>query len=216
MPYVSVTDDSLLPSRNFQPFFALVDDASSGDVAHPAVHYVFDDDDPDVVTAASLRALGADDASVTTMRRVSSELDGEVGAPEEPRDVLPPLRPGVLERYVLVDMAQDGHTVVSAKSLSTDWAVTGTSVGAAPTFDEGAGRDPGQAGGLMLKVEGLSTNVDLLRKRDRDADREFEEKREAAGGDTIAAMTQLVEGLRKKMLVLDKVMLDSEDGTEES
>lgn len=209
-------EDSLLPPRNFAPFFALVEDGASGEVAHPAVHYVFEDDDPDVITAASLRALGADDGSVNTMRRVSSEIEGEMGQrADEPRDVLPPLRPGVQERYVLVELGQDGHSVVSAKSLSADWAVTGTSIGAAPTFDEGA-EDPNQAGGLMLKVEGLGGNLDHLRKRDRDADREFEEKREAAGGDSIAAMTQLVEGLRKKMLVLDKVMLDSEDGQEES
>jgi hypothetical protein len=212
VPYVSVTADNLLPPRNFQPFFTLVGDTGNGEVAHPTVHYIFADDDPEVVTAASLRALGAVEGSVSTMRRVNSVEGEDLQDEEARRDVLPPLRPGVQERYVLVDMAQDGHTVVEAKSLSPEWAVTDTTIRNAPTFD---GNDPDQAGSLMLKVEGMGTGIEVPRQLGGDPDKLFEERKAAVGHDSVAAMTQLAEELKKKMWVIDKVVMGGEEGTEE-
>lgn len=214
MPYSSVTDESLLPPKNFQPFFPLVEDGSSGEIAHPAVHYVFSDDDPEVVTAASLRELGAGEESLNAARRAKSIEGEDMAAAEEepPRDILPPLRPGVQERYVLVEMAQDGHTVLNAKSLCPDWAVTNTTVRGAPTFD---GEDPNQAGGLMMKIEGIGIDNETSRRREVDAAKAFGERRQVTGGDNVAAMTQLVEGLRKRMGDLQKVMLGGEEGSEE-
>lgn len=44
-----------------------------------------------------------------------------------------------------------GTRVLSAQSMSPDWAVVGAEVGAAPTWDGGGG----EAGGMMLRIEGV-------------------------------------------------------------
>ncbi|KAF2102555.1 hypothetical protein NA57DRAFT_52122 [Rhizodiscina lignyota] len=221
-PYISVTDDQLRPPRSFQPFFAIVEDAGTREVTHPSVHYVFSDDDPEVITAASLRSLGADEVATATLRRIDSEGQGLVtrAGDELPRDAaLPPRRPGVVEQYVLMDMAADGQSVVSAKSLSADWAVTGTNLRNAPTFDASQAADDGVAPGLMLKVEGMDAAESAShgrREHEIRAEQMYEMKRKALGGDNVAAMGQLVEGLRRGMDTLGRVVVDAGDEVSKS
>lgn len=59
-------------------------------------------------------------------------------------------------------MDATGSNVVSAQSMSPDWAVTSTEVGAAPTWDrdgEGGEGERGEGeeegGGMMLRIEGM-------------------------------------------------------------
>lgn len=53
-----------------------------------------------------------------------------------------------------------GTKVESAQSMSPDWAVTGTEVGAAPTWDrDGEGKQEGGRG-LMLRIEGMEVRRD--------------------------------------------------------
>ena len=54
-------EQPLLPPPNFRPFFTLIEDTTSGEHYHPYTHYVFADDDPTIITAASMRGLGLDD-----------------------------------------------------------------------------------------------------------------------------------------------------------
>lgn len=208
VPYISVSQQDLLPPKSFQPFFAIVEDGRTGEIAHPSVHYVFSDDDPDVITAASLRSLGADEVIPLSPKRSrvpegeGLEAEGSYG-----RDTaLPPVRPGAEERYILLDLNEDGQVVNAAKSLSKEWAVTGTSVRNAPTFDDSAG--DGTSGALMLKVDGLGMNR-LARSEQDGPDRAqklLEDKKRLMNGDTVAAMAQVVEGLRKGMDTIGKVV----------
>ena len=62
----------------------------------------------------------------------------------------------------MVDMDVTGTKVVAARSMSPEWAVTGTSVSAAPTWDrpelggrQAGGREEDVEGGLMLRIEGM-------------------------------------------------------------
>lgn len=58
---------------------------------------------------------------------------------------------------MLLDMDGTGTRVESAQSMSPDWAVTSTEVGAAPTWDrEGEGKQEG----LMLRIEGMEVRRD--------------------------------------------------------
>lgn len=189
---------------------------------HPSVYYVFSDDDPEVVTAASLRSLGADEVANTTLRRIDSEGQGLMRGYDEQEEIthdaaLPPPRPGVVERYVLMDMGADGTTVQSARSLSADWAVTGTKLRSAPTFDD---RDAaGDVGGLMLKVEGMDAGEPAAhgrREHEIRAEEMFESRKKALGGDNVAAMGQLVEGLKKGMETLGRVVVDAGEDVEKS
>lgn len=59
---------------------------------------------------------------------------------------------GVIERYIVVELAENGVDMRGASSLTGDWAVLGTSVGKAPTL-EGGGGEEGEKG-LLLRIEG--------------------------------------------------------------
>ncbi|KAF2484150.1 hypothetical protein BDY17DRAFT_295101 [Neohortaea acidophila] len=114
---------------DFKPFFTLVEDPANSDHQHPTVHYLFSDDDPDILTSAVLDTLEAGGGS---------------------NDNSPNLRDSS-ERYVIVDVAADGKSVVSAASLSADWQAVRAELAPAPSFGEEAS---GGARGLMLKVSG--------------------------------------------------------------
>ncbi|KAG8625158.1 hypothetical protein KVT40_006909 [Elsinoe batatas] len=55
--YESAPDGLLLPPAHFHPFFTLVEDAQTGEHFHPAVHYIFSDDDPDTLTSSIIDTL---------------------------------------------------------------------------------------------------------------------------------------------------------------
>ncbi|KAJ9659986.1 hypothetical protein H2201_007091 [Coniosporium apollinis] len=194
--------DSLLPPPNFQPFFTLIEDASTGEHYHPSTYYIFSDDDPEIVTAASLRALNPSFAAPPASHPYPNEGSSEMVQASP----LPAPRTGVKERFLVVDMAPDGQAVIEAQSLSKDWQVTGTAVSAAPTWDEEA-KEAGSTG-LMLRVEG--TTLSGAEKR-RDAEDLIAEARKAAGGDAIAAMGTILRKFDAGMEVLDKIAGDARE-----
>lgn len=107
IPYPEMEDQTMLrPPENFKPFFTLVEDPVTGEHYHPTVHYIFADDDPEVLTSAALETLD------TSQRTESIESD----------------------RIVLVDMGPDGQQVESACSLSSKWQGLETSVTQAPSW----------------------------------------------------------------------------------
>ncbi|CAI4218742.1 unnamed protein product [Parascedosporium putredinis] len=83
------------PEHTLPPLFTLIHNATSKTTHHPHVHYIFADDDPDILT----RALSAADPA---------SADSEPG-----RSVLVDLEKG----------ADGSWTVANAASLSSDWAV---------------------------------------------------------------------------------------------
>ncbi|RAL11896.1 uncharacterized protein BO97DRAFT_322345, partial [Aspergillus homomorphus CBS 101889] len=121
-------------TTTFQPFFTLIEDANNtAEYHHPTVHYIFADDDTDIVTEATLRALESEsDALAYVPRKGKSRsrasplrrqhqppLDGEEGEQggpgpyDEEEDeyrsarkpsLLPDSIPGVKEHYVILDM----------------------------------------------------------------------------------------------------------------
>lgn len=115
---------------NFKPLFTVIEDATTGEQHHPHVHYVFSDDDPDVLTTGVLQALQPDSDS-------ADETD-------------PPA--AVQERRIIINMARDGQSVASAQSLSPSWQVVDHSISGAASFNQASA--PGDAG-LMLRIRGL-------------------------------------------------------------
>ncbi|KAK1144963.1 hypothetical protein N8T08_004678 [Aspergillus melleus] len=118
----------------FQPFFTLIEDANTSAYYHPTVHYIFSDDDTDIVTEAALRSLendhdvlsqGAkgkskpvrtrDGAGGTAGEEVYDEEDDEFAiARKDP--LLPPPIPGVRDNYIILDLEnalsdETGHPV---------------------------------------------------------------------------------------------------------
>lgn len=133
---------ALQPPSDFHPFFTVIENPITGDHHHPThVHYIFADDDPDLLTNAALASLNE---------------EGEGGDDGE--------------RVVIVDISADGREVVSAASLSPAWQAVHPRITQAPSWGsnsdeegvmgEGEGdrereRDKAKKGKkLMLRISG--------------------------------------------------------------
>ena len=167
----------------FQPFFALIEDGVTNEHHHPTVHYIFSDDDADIITEAGLRSLEQDEfgpeSEVSESRHTSGKQPHHQYRPggaqqqsdsgddddRESSKLLPLPDSSVREHYLVIDIAPSASTsndstahgleVVNAQSLSSEWQVTRTSVTNAPTIDDTPETAEGDvSGGLMLKVEG--------------------------------------------------------------
>lgn len=74
------------------------------------------------------------------------------------------------ERYIVVDLDSTGTKVISAKSMSPEWAVTSAELGKAPTWGEDAEEKDG--GNMMLKIEGVEAAKGSLKDKAKEADLE--------------------------------------------
>ena len=113
-----------------EPFFVHVEDVPSSTTHHPAVHYVFSDDDGGALTDKLLQIEAGAKAQ-------SSKRAGGASP--------------AAERVVVLSVGADGRSVESASSMSAEWQVLAAEVSSAPTL-EGEGGD----GGLMLRIRGTS------------------------------------------------------------
>lgn len=219
IPYLEPSSEqTLLPPPNFRPFFTLIDDTTSGEQYHPYVHYIFADDDPIIVTAASMRGLGMDDAkylpqeAVENDERRSHEEEGD-----DPQDLplespLPPPIPGVREHYLIIDVGTDGRTIVDAQSLSSEWQITSTDIRTAPSFDENA---PDQ--GYMLRVEGVEIAKNTKGKgKGQTGQGRLSFAREQNQGDIFGALDSLVHGIEGSLEITGKISGPKRTECEES
>lgn len=165
-------DDLDQPARPaFHPLFTVIQDLAANGTSyhHPHVHYIFSDDDPDPITESLLQTIDSSEDATGTHQ----------------------------ERVVIIDVAADGHTIATAKSLSSDWQLTSTEVQLAPTFDDA---DAVNEAGLMLSIIGTarpptgpeSLNVDEI----------LHQAQTGAEGDAIAAMESLAEHYAQEMTLL--------------
>ncbi|KAF1913737.1 hypothetical protein BDU57DRAFT_558704 [Ampelomyces quisqualis] len=189
------SEQTLLPPPNFNPFFTLIQDTTSGEHYHPYVHYVFADDDPAIVTAASMRSLGLDDTEYmsneaqdeneTQQVSEAGSEDGEAAVAESP---LPPPIPGVKEHYLIVDLGADGRTIVDAQSLSPEWQIIDSSIRTAPSFDQSS---PDQ--GYMLRIEGIDIpGKNKGKGKGQPGNDKLSEARDKSEGDIFGALDSLV------------------------
>ncbi|KAJ5262599.1 hypothetical protein N7524_007904 [Penicillium chrysogenum] len=110
----------------FQPFFTLIEDAHTSDYYHPTVHYIFSDDDTDIVTEAAIRSLAAQQEALSDSKKdriaqiQASNLQDEIKDSSNPdlakSTLLPPPVPGVRENYVILDMEPSPHTPGAAQT----------------------------------------------------------------------------------------------------
>ena len=132
--YHEPAPEELVPPADFRPFFTLIEDPDTGEHHHPTVHYVFSNDDTEVLTSAVLEAIDAegDDSHSTP------HLDE------------------IEERFVVLDMAPDGKTSTSASSLTPNWQALRTTTRQAPSWG-----DDSKSGdrGLMLKISGTESKA---------------------------------------------------------
>jgi hypothetical protein len=211
-PYPEPTSEqTLLPPPNFNPFFHLIEDSTTGEHYHPYVHYIFADDDPVIITAAAMRSLGLDETRYLPVSTPEHEHERPLHSsdPEEAlRDdeevvhsPLPPPIPGAKERYMIIDVGLDGHTIVNAQSLSAEWQITNTSVRSAPSFDEDA-----EGAGLMLSIEGVEIpKKNKGKSTGGPGEMKWKEARETGDGDVFKALDGLVKGVEGGLKVAAKI-----------
>lgn len=140
------------PSNNFKPFFTLIEDANFSDYHHPTVHYIFSDDDTEIITEASLRVLESGHASSPLPQNSQHESGDRSNEGASHRinlqsqsldrpSLLPPPLPGVKERFIVLDVEQNATTTTTGglggPSSAPD-ALAGTSAGTATTIVSGS------------------------------------------------------------------------------
>ncbi|KAI6853666.1 hypothetical protein KC323_g9230 [Hortaea werneckii] len=178
---------SLLPPPDFRPFFTLIEDPETGEHHHPAVHYIFSDDEPESLTDATLMAL--------EQQQQQQQQEQEQTPTPQASDVE--------ERFILLDLAEDGKTVLSTTSLSPNLQALKATVGKAPSL--GQSEEEGSGGGNpMLTIsgqEGVSqASSETGGKKGR--------RTTKAGG---ARIEDLVRGFEERLVGLDEVLLGEKE-----
>ncbi|OCT46656.1 anaphase promoting complex subunit 11 [Cladophialophora carrionii] len=187
---------------SFQPFFTLIEDSVTTEHYHPTVHYIFADDDTDMITEAALRSLEVLDPSQRAVgTHGQSQTQGHDADHGDSLNAsrLPPPVAGMREHYIVLDVQSQAqpppsaqqednsgtaasaftYEVSSAHSLSAEWQVLRTSISTAPTIgDNPSAEDEG----LMLRIEGRGNTPGNImgneRGKGKDADAEKEKEKE--------------------------------------
>ncbi|ETI28929.1 hypothetical protein G647_01381 [Cladophialophora carrionii CBS 160.54] len=187
---------------SFQPFFTLIEDSVTNEHYHPTVHYIFADDDTDMITEAALRSLEVLDPSQRAAgTHGQSQTQGHDADHEDSLNAsrLPPPVAGMREHYIVLDVQPQAqpppsaqqedssgtatsaftYEVSSAHSLSAEWQVLRTSISTAPTIgDNPSAEDEG----LMLRIEGRGNTPGNImgneRGKGKEADAEKEKEKE--------------------------------------
>lgn len=90
-------------ASRFQPFFTLIEDAHTAEYHHPTVHYIFSDDDTDIVSEAALRSLESQQAAHSDVKKDHTQRQDELDEGGQSA-LLPPPIPGVRENYLVLDV----------------------------------------------------------------------------------------------------------------
>ena len=201
---------------SFQPFFTLIEDSVTNEHHHPTVHYIFADDDTDIITEAALRSLEALHPSQRAPAQSQSnhaQSRASNALPEDSLDTsrLPPQIVGTREHYIVLDLQPQAqppaaqqevssaiapapypYEVSSAHSLSAEWQVLRTSISTAPTIgDNPSSEDEG----LMLRIEGRGNtpgdNVGAEKGKGKESEAERDKQRET--------MEEMIERFQRRL-----------------
>ncbi|KAJ6015917.1 hypothetical protein N7540_010508 [Penicillium herquei] len=96
--------DATAQQATFQPFFTLIEDTQLGEYHHPTVHYIFSDDDTDIITAAALRSLETQQDALSNSKKEELHIEEHETPEQEKSSLLPPPIPGVRENYLVLDV----------------------------------------------------------------------------------------------------------------
>ncbi|KAK2596824.1 hypothetical protein N8I77_012717 [Diaporthe amygdali] len=144
------------PQPPFQPLFTLVTDSTTRATHHPHVHYIFSDDDPEILTEALAR-------------------HGHRASPDASANRAPPLQAPPSERAIVLDLVPNpsdnlqsassapGYDVAWVSSLSSSWAVVAAKTS---VMTEEHSNNPntlenesGAGQQLVLRIEGVGDNA---------------------------------------------------------
>ncbi|KAI3324849.1 hypothetical protein HD806DRAFT_57056 [Xylariaceae sp. AK1471] len=195
----------------FAPIFTLVNNASTRTTHHPHVRYIFNDDDPDILTQALAECehSGGDESG---------------------------LDPALANRAMLLDLAPNedgGYSVAWSSSLSPSWAVLNAQLSQISPPSSDAGHSNGSGAGetsnnnnrpdrLMLRIEGIETSApsssselrisgEAGRQRSGSASGSGSGQRERERSGEVDDYATMMNEFEKRMGTLRKVVNASED-----
>lgn len=186
-------------TSTFQPIYTLLNNSSTRTTHHPQVHYIFSDDDPDILTQALARQHDAN---------MNESASGP--APDH--------------RAILLDLSPDKNgsfNVAWATSLSPSWAVLDAQVSriSPPSSDGGGPADRNtnmsqkEPDRLMLRIEGieggsLTSSSELRLSDERSGPGSGSGSGSGSGQRAVEAedYNSLVEDFDKRMAMLRKVV----------
>ena len=155
-------EEQALSRPSFNPFFVLVEDVNTSEHFHPTVHYLFLDDDLDVLTDACVDALSTTSQSrsrslTSSQQRLlaSGSAESQPGGPLQLSDQRATRYDNSNERYIIVDIGSSGDNVTGVHSLTADWQALGAEITDAPTWETDELPRSDQTAGLMLRIEGV-------------------------------------------------------------
>ena len=193
-------EEQALSRPSFNPFFVLVEDVNTFEHFHPTVHYLFSDDDTEILTDACVDALSATSHSrprslTSSQQRPmnSGSAENQLGGPLQLSQRATPYDSSN-ERYIVVDIGPSGDNVTGVHSFTSDWQALGAEVTDAPTWETDELPKSDQTTGLMLRIEGVQN----LRYG------ELPTGKEELGSEE--ARLELVELFEKRMNTLRKVI----------
>ncbi|KAI6907466.1 hypothetical protein KC318_g4804 [Hortaea werneckii] len=193
---------SLLPPPDFKPFFTLIEDPETGENHHPAVHYIFADDEPEFLTDATLMALDQQQHQHQHQHQHQQQEQTPTSQASE-----------VEERFILLDLAEDGKTVLSTTSLSPNWQALKASVGKAPSL--GQSEEEGSGGGNpMLTISGQEGSRGSSAGSGGEKGRRMKVGAAAAGGGGGTGegrVEDLVRGFEERLLGFDEVLGENKE-----
>ncbi|KAK5076116.1 hypothetical protein LTR64_006407 [Lithohypha guttulata] len=100
------------PQRPFQPFFTLIEDTLMNEHYHPTVHYIFADDEPDIITEAACRSL---EQNTNESNQASTAIqEHESYDVEQTESRLPQPQSGLTEHYLILDIQSTPLTMAPA------------------------------------------------------------------------------------------------------
>lgn len=194
---------------HFAPIYTLVNNTSTRTTHHPQVHYIFSDDDPDLLTQALAHQHNVN------LNESSSD-------------------PSQNHHAILLDLASDsegGYNVSWASSLSPSWAVLDAQlsrISQPPSDNEGGNGNDGEGtkkkpDRLMLRVDGVETGSVGSERELRLSDEKSGQRSGSGSGSASGSgqrdrergdgedYGQLVDEFEKKMAVLRKVVNAGEE-----
>ena len=160
--------EHLTSSPPFKPFFTIIEGENGSEYQHPtAVHYIFSDDDTDIVTDMALQSIVQDgqtqsaDSAKENYIVVDLEQHEDNNIPDTTTKSVLSSTPDAITAAA----PPPQFIVKSSQSLSSTWQVLNTKLVPAPTFDN-VWSD--ESNGLMLKIQGTSGLPPIVVDKDKD------------------------------------------------
>jgi len=177
--------------KDFQPLFGLIDDELSGEQHHPHIHYIFTDDDDDLVTNAAIHAL---EAKTSPIKPGCLPKSSTASNDQSSTDT---------ERFILLDLDPTGSNVVSAQSLSPDWQILSTELSLAPSFQDNSNAIDG---GMMLRVRGVESSTRMIGAVELNATEVLDQARTQTNDHMTDAMSNLADRFQHELDIAKRMM----------